>query len=62
MKQTPKVGEYWHVQYGIEPNPINNIIVEILKVPDHPLGTNYTCQHNGDELMVNSQFFIEKYL
>lgn len=57
----PKKNEYWHVQYGEAVGKEYNIIV-LVKEDNPPNRKIFTCEYQGEELIVGQEFFIEKFL
>lgn len=65
--ESPKVYDYWHVQYGEAIGKENNIIVQVIenkKVfnPKNWRQNVFLCEHQGKHIFIKGEFFVELYL
>ena len=51
------IGEYWHVQYGLQEK--TNIIVRVVGLSEN--GKSYECEHKGESVIVDGICFVTRF-
>lgn len=63
----PRLNDYWHIRYGEAVGKEINIIARVTEVKKELTPANwrkntFKCEHKGEELLVNGEFFVERFL